>query len=335
MSSAEPIVFYPKNSPTLHDYVALEHGNINNLDYIVVNWCVGNSCNFACSYCPTYLHDASTPWPEIDQVKRFCTHIIDTHPNKKIYFEFTGGEVTVWPHFLELCIFLKQSGAFVGFISNGSRTRRWWEKALGHFDHVCLSFHSEFAKPDHFREIVELISTHAQTHVNIMMLPDRFDQCYELAQSLLSIPDISIGLQPLIVDLKDTLFAYTEEQSAILNNNYELISKHIRRTKEHKSFVVRGVMAQVYSDDNKRIVPAHTLITDSTNNWYGWKCYSGVEQIAVDMQGHVYIGWCIQDGPIGNIRDNNFQLPSKPVICKKTMCHCVFDIMSTKRLPND
>jgi len=321
--------------PTQHAYVALEHGNLANLDYIVVNWCVGNSCNFACTYCPTNLHDASVPWPSIDRVKQFCARIIETHRDKKVYFEFTGGEVTVWPHFLELCMFLKESGAFVGFISNGSRTRRWWEKAIGQFDHICMSYHSEFAKPEHFKEIVQLVSLHAQVHVNIMMLPDKFDHCFDFAKELSTIPNISIGLQPLIVELKDTLFQYTEDQTYKMNHNSDLISKYIPRTAEHNRLVMRGIMSKVKLDGTRINAPAHTMIADSSNNWYGWECYSGVEQIIVDMSGDVYIGWCKVGGPIGKINDPNFLMPTKPTICTKTMCHCNFDIMSTKRAPNE
>ena len=48
------------------------------------------------------------------------------------------------------------------------------------------------------------------------------------------------------------------------------------------------------------------------------------------MDGSLHRGWCKVGGKIGHITDENLMLPIRPVICDKTMCHCNFDIMSTK-----
>ena len=66
------------------------------------------------------------------------------------------------------------------------------------------------------------------------------------------------------------------------------------------------------------------------NDWSGWHCYAGVEQLIVDMDGSIYRGWCKEGGAIGNIGDAEINLPTDPVLCTKTMCHCNFDIMCTK-----
>ena len=61
------------------------------------------------------------------------------------------------------------------------------------------------------------------------------------------------------------------------------------------------------------------------------KCYSGVEQIVVDFDGTVMIGWCRVGGSLGNMKDpDNIAWPIDPVICNKSYCHCNFDIMSKK-----
>ncbi len=61
-----------------------------------------------------------------------------------------------------------------------------------------------------------------------------------------------------------------------------------------------------------------------------WNCYAGIEQLIVDMDGSIYRGWCKEGGVIGNINNKDLNLPSDPVVCTKTMCHCNFDIMCTK-----
>ena len=80
---------------------------------------------------------------------------------------------------------------------------------------------------------------------------------------------------------------------------------------------------------------AHRFIATNDNDWSGWECYAGVEQIIVDFDGSVWRGWCRVGGKVGWIHDpSQIQFPTEPILCNKTYCHCNFDIMSTKVLPN-
>lgn len=316
-----------------HKYIRLEHSNIKNADVFVVNWCLGNSCNFECSYCPEALHDGSKRWPEPETIKNFIRKVKDSHPGKQMYFEFTGGEVTMYKHFTDICKFCADEGVKVGLISNGSRTIRYWEENKHFFDHVCLSFHPEFADEKHFIEVVKLLHNDVRTHVNIMMSPDQFDRCYAVANKVKDLGNLSMALQPLIHDFGDTLYDYNDFQKRIFDKQHELITQHIKFTKSFDYY--RGAMRVVYESGESQVSSAHRFISHKTNDWSGWKCYSGVEQLIVDMDGSIYRGWCKVGGPLGNINDETLFLPTEPVICNKTMCHCNFDIMSTKEKPQD
>jgi MoaA/NifB/PqqE/SkfB family radical SAM enzyme len=197
------------------NYARLEH-IADRGDWIVVNWCLLNVCNFKCSYCPDFLHNSSEPWPDYSVVESFCSKVINHYADKKIYFEFTGGEVTLWKDFLKLCDFLKNNNARVGCISNLSRTERYWTELKDKLDHVCGSFHAQFSRKDHFLKILDLLKDSVRTHANIMMLPEQFDICLEVAKEVYAKPNISIALQPLLVDFKDRLYNYSEEQKQIL-----------------------------------------------------------------------------------------------------------------------
>ena len=218
-------------------------------------------------------------------------------------------------------------GAKVGLISNGSRTLRWWEDNKQYFDHVCLSFHPEFADADHFVQVVKMLHDDVRTHVNIMMSPDKFDFCYAVANKVKGIGNISMALQPLIHDFGDTLYDYDEFQKKIFDKQHELIVKHIKYTKSFDYY--RGAMKMIKEDNTEVVSSAHRFISQKTNDWSGWKCYAGAEQIIVDLGGDIYRGWCRVGGKIGNIFEA-FEVPKTPIICNKTMCHCNFDIMSTK-----
>jgi MoaA/NifB/PqqE/SkfB family radical SAM enzyme len=308
-------------------YIKLVHADQTHNEWFVVNWCLGNTCNFACSYCPSILHNGSKKWPELEDIKSFILKVKETHPNKKLYFEFTGGEVTLYKNFLEIAQFCKSLGIHIGLISNGSRTLRYWKENKKYFDHICVSFHPEFSKKEHFLDVINCLSGSLRTHVNVMMSPSYFDICKSLVEDIIKIDNISVALQPLIVDFGDQLYDYSEEQMQYINNQ-DFLTRTIKHTVTFENY--RGKMKRVFPDGTGKSVSVHQFISRETNNWQGWNCYAGVEQIIVDMDGSVYRGWCKVGGSIGKIWDQQLQLYDNPVICDKDFCHCNFDIMSTK-----
>ena len=70
-----------------HEYIKLAHSNPTHEDWFVVNWCLGNTCNFECSYCPDDLHSGSIKWPEIEQIKQFMTRVAEQVAPRKVYYE--------------------------------------------------------------------------------------------------------------------------------------------------------------------------------------------------------------------------------------------------------
>ena len=87
------------------NYDILEHSHDYAKETVVVNWLLGTTCNFSCSYCPSWLHEGDVGWPNnyhkwpsrsVQDVKEFIFRAITHYAPKKIYFEFTGGEVTLW-----------------------------------------------------------------------------------------------------------------------------------------------------------------------------------------------------------------------------------------------
>ena len=312
-----------------HDYKSLQHLVDSNTNWFVVNWCLGSTCNFSCSYCPSSLHDGRHKWHDTQNIKNFVQKIKHYHTDKNIYFEFTGGEVTLNKDFIDICKFCTESGVKVGFISNGSRTLRWWEENKIYFDTVILSFHSEFADPDHFCKVLEILHKDVRVHVNIMMKAENWDLCINLANRVKDIGNCSLALQPLAHNLNGDLYDYTADQHEVLSNHYSLITGKIKHTKTFE--VYRGPMKTVNNDGSFESRTAHSFISRNENDWEGWDCFAGVEQLIVDMDGGVWRGWCRVGGKIGSINDPNLMLPVSPVVCNKNRCHCNYDIMSTKQ----
>lgn len=196
-----------------------------------------------------------------------------------------------------------------------------------------MSFHPEFADEKHFIEVIKILHDDVRTHVNIMMSPEKFDHCYAIANTIKELGNISMALQPLIHDFGEVLFDYTDSQHKIFEKQHELISKHIKFDKTFEYY--RGAMKLVYPSGQTLVASAHRFISEKANDWSGWDCYAGVEQLIVDQKGSIFRGWCKEGGLVGNISDPHLDLPKAPIRCAKTMCHCNFDIMSTKEYPDE
>jgi organic radical activating enzyme len=317
-----------KTSEMFGVYTKLEHHEIHMADIVVVNWCMGNTCNFACSYCPPSLHSGNYGWYDYDRVLHFCDRIIAHYAAKTIYFEFTGGEVTLWKHFPDLCKYLQQHGCKVGFISNSSRTVRWWEDIIPHVNHVCLSFHPEAGDKEHFKTVAALTSRHFKTHLNVMMLPERFDELYEFALELTQFNNISMALQPLLINFGEQVFPYTDDQKLRLDQQHKMVAEKI--VYDNPFDVYRGAMAMVGPNGQRIAIAAQEFISQHKNDWQGWQCHAGLEQIVVDMDGRIFRGWCRVGGSIGHVLDADLNLPTQTITCNKSRCHCNFDIMCTK-----
>ena len=319
-----------------HPYSKLIHQKPEHNNVVAINWCLGNTCNFSCSYCPKVLHDGSIPWIPIETILPFIDGLIDhyTAMGKRLYVEFTGGEVTLFKDFLRLAEALKSRGQWAGIITNGSRTPRFWEDAKGLISHACFSYHSEGGDVDQFIATVNQVEQDVDCHVNVMVKPDpdEFDQIISDARRIVTeTKNISFSLQTLLHDLGSVPYDYTDEQMEIIAAATVELKKisYKRRKRKHKSY--RGTMLMVDGDDTTPIT-AGEFISTRTNDWEGWSCNVGLEQLVIDYEGDIFRGWCKQGGKIGSVHDESIAFPTSPIICRSNFCHCNFDIMSTKEL---
>lgn len=342
----EEVIEEPWEPKTIYDYpllspqdvdpkaeiMRLDHINPKNQNVVVVNWCLTNICNFKCTYCPEVLHNGTERGLPLEDIKHFYEAIERYHPDKDLFFEFTGGEVTYYKQFPELIRYIKSKGGYVGLISNGSRKLDFWQEHYPYIDHICISFHSEQGEAEHFHKVVSFLCEKVSTHVNIMMKPENFDLCYKLAQDIANDTQVSISMQPLLEDMDGALYDYTEYQKAILDAQAIYYSKEpkYKRRDDFEDFIYRGTMRATLSNNTSTYYAPPEFISREWNRWAGWECYAGVENITVDMNGDFYRGWCKMGGKLGNAADEDLILPTKPIICTKSQCSCGQDIMSTK-----
>jgi organic radical activating enzyme len=166
--------------------IRLEHQDERQAKLTVVDWNLGNVCNYSCSYCPPWLHDSTAEWHPAEYVLRYARQIIKTlrAGGRDAFFQFSGGEPTYHPHFLDIASELTTHKVGVGVISNGSRKASWWSEASPYLNDTCLSFHIEKASVEHFLDVLMALKSTPLIHINVPMLPSHFAECHEAARKL-------------------------------------------------------------------------------------------------------------------------------------------------------
>ncbi len=296
--------------------------------YTIVEWTLGNKCTYACSYCPEVLHDGSAGWHDHTKLTGFldaCYQHYKVDMGKKMIVQYTGGEPTVYPKFKELVSHARDLGILQSIISNGSRTVRFWREAAPLLDKVHLSYHGEFADPDHFVAVAEEIAKHTDLHVNMLMIPGRFGEFLSVANRIKQLPDINIQLKPIQKDFGADLYDYTEGEKRILDEMHGF-ENSAPRNRGYPS----GQLVVTHRDGTTEKTVSNSLILAGANRFKGWNCNIGVETLNVDMWGEIYGGLCRVGGSHGNIYKGEYTLPSSPVVCNLDCCTCHLDIMVSK-----
>ena len=306
--------------------LTLRHADPAHAKTLLADWCLGTTCNYSCSYCPDSLHDGRHSFPSIATATRFAGALLDhcAALDRRVTFQFTGGEPTLYPGLLPLARTVKERGAAMVVISNASRPLDWWRGAVTVLDAAILTYHVEFATA-RFADVLDLLSSRIRTHVNVTMWPERFDDCLAAAESLArACPSATFTLKPLLVGFGDQVYPYNEAQKNILCSrrlgSRNAISPH-----------GRGQMLLVGPDPERaeRVRPGE-LIVSGRNRWAGWQCHAGLELLSITPSGDVYRSLCREGGRLATIHDETFCWPEVPIICGKARCHCVTDILTTK-----
>lgn len=311
--------------------VKIDHEDIAHRDILVINWMLGNTCNFKCTYCPDHLHNGSMPWADERTAKKFLDKIFEhygVNKNKNIYVEFTGGEVSCYEQITKICRYVHDRGHAAGLISNGSAARKFWREIFPYLKHVSLSFHPMSSKSDHFKKIFELLIEKVSLHINIMMVPEKFDDCRNLGEYLCNnFKNFSISFQPLMKVLSQNtdLLNYSKDQLFELR----MLEKNLKVEWDRSFYNYRGALHFSYDDNTSEKITVPQIIMDDCVHWEGWKCWAGLDELAIGPDGNIYRAWCQQD-TIGHINDKNLVFPTEPTTCRTSGCYCNIDILNRR-----
>ena len=305
-----------------------------------VNWHLGNTCTYKCSYCDPSLNSGDIPWPSVDRAKKIIDDIVSiysTQYNKNTFiFEITGGEPTVYPGIEELCRHMKSLGIFIQLCTNGSRTVRWWEENAENFSLITNSYHVEFTDVKHLTAVCNtVIDKGVIANALVLLDPFNFDKVKNDLEYMKEFGNFGISVRR-VEDRNSTSTikrssAYTDEQLLYLNNNVDIKEKitiPFSDNMRHQPILIK-------EDNTQQIVNENTVYSTDDNNFLGWDCYAGIDTLSLDVNGNILPAYCYTGTKktIGNwLTDDLAELhwPTDPMKCGDMKCVCVHDLRARK-----
>jgi len=165
-------------------------------DMFTVSWLLGRYCNYRCSYCWTHgRSDKRDHRPTelclrtIDEIKRQARE----RGFNSFHFSLSGGEPTLHPGYLDILDKLASDVENTNYTSihmttNLSKPLKWFHKYLRrakrfHRASITASYHSEYVHDlkKFVSKLIYLQEHNIKITINMVMVPERFEQLYEIA----------------------------------------------------------------------------------------------------------------------------------------------------------
>ena len=328
---------------------------------LTVQWNTSKRCNFDCSYCSPHVHDAVSPFLDLDQSMIFVRAMHDrcVFRDQQIKWVFTGGEPFIDPGFMDL---VSEIGTFsttqqLNVTTNGSVSGSIYERAAELFDGITVSLHLE-RSPEEIQATLDkmlVIRSRCLLSVNVMFLPGQLDRV-ESAVEWLQANSIAFVVRKIVPNDNQMFLPFlqheTPRKNRVLLSIEDQISRKIQ-SKQHNDVVRGDRWKDLYSPDELRYLEKinNNHVWNNLGVWYsddsyhehnsdfllskglvafqGWTCWAGVDCVYVDFDGSIYRGMCLNDGAVGHISDAT-GFVDQPTVCQRQWCTCNVDIATRK-----
>jgi len=290
-----------------------------------LTWELTTTCNYKCSYCPDDAHDGKYRWPSkkhVDEILILIKKFSDD--DVPLMIDLLGGEPTLWP---ELPYFISRLNdmklnIICDILSNGSRSIKWWENNVKLFDSVSfgLSFHPEYAKSDHFIEVINILKNTAYVYTRILALPEKWDIGYNFYTDAVSTikTNLDIGFKFVRVNFGEELYKYTKKQNDIILSSS--VNSYSRKLKESRESFDISIDGEIYK--------WKYIVSNKLNKWKNMSCDAGLSRLFINRVGDIYTATCSSAIKIGNL--DSYILPIHSQICKSDVCICLSDAFARK-----
>jgi organic radical activating enzyme len=303
-----------------------------------IEYMIGNYCNYKCLYCGDYANGGDTRWPnDYESLIKHFTHLLDFYvSNGRDRFEVNllGGEPTLWPNVSKFARDLKAMyNVKVTMTTNGSRTIRWWETNAKAFDKILFSYHHKEADLPHFINVLDTVYDQGiPMNTLVMMDPTVWDGCID------AIEHMKQSKSPwFICAMEVHPPKYTTEQREIFKDHIKRRPPIVRLVKDEWENITKRKTKAIFSDNSKKRVERNYFSTNDLNDFKGWMCNIGIENINIQKSGQI-TGVCgnflYGEQQHYNLYDPKFTEIFNPQLvpsrCTKTGCWCQPEILMTK-----
>lgn len=330
-----------------------------------VIWNTTKRCNYDCSYCNSFAHDAVSPFVAIDKVAGFldvCEAQCGT--SKKIKWMLTGGEPFMDPNILPLLKMLRDRPFTeqVHIVSNGTMPVPLYQQSQEFLDGLAISLHFERSDAEISKTIDTIVAlnnnTTCYTSATVMFLPGNTDRVLAaierlkannvsyVVQKITPIDQEYSSIKPYdeVGSGRKTIMLKSEneqqrnkEKWSLLNfkNAFDNMEKYY--SAEESALIEKLTTGPIwqnagvwYEDGSYHEINTMQLISTHQNSFKNWTCYAGVDGVYIDWDGTIYRGMCTVGGKIGNINTGKDFTLTEPVRCQINQCFCSVDIAVRK-----
>jgi MoaA/NifB/PqqE/SkfB family radical SAM enzyme len=281
-----------------------------------IEWNLGKRCNYDCSYCPSEIHDNTSPHTNIEILKATVDKLMLLE--KPIRLSFTGGEPCVHPKFDELIKYCKHVGInWISVTTNGTRPYEFYSSLP--VDQYVFSLHLEYDWPrvyDTMNKVFDL--TKIKIIAQIMCHHDHMNSA------------VTIFARCLQAKIPATLrrIRWTQGDHDLFDD-MRYHPNYLDWIKQQEATVQPNTIL-FYKDKAMEQRHANDVIKLHLNKYKGWTCNAGIESLMINWDGDVHRATCRVGSSLGNIYEGNFVAPSEPVTCDRNFCTCAADIPLTK-----
>ena len=279
---------------------------------VKIEWNLGKRCNYDCSYCPSSIHDHTSPHTDIEILKKTVDKLMTL--GKPVRLSFTGGEPCVHPKFLELVKYCKHVGiTWVSVTTNGTLPYEFYSALEA--DQIVFSIHLEYDWKRVFNTVESVVdSTTKKVIAQIMAHHDYMPAVVQLRAKC------------LLAHIPNTVrrIRWTEGDRDLFDD-MRYNANDLELLKEMESTVQGNCVV-----DDTQVIHANDVIKLHLNKYKDWSCNAGIESLMINWDGEVHRATCRVGGSLGNIYENTFLQPVDPVVCDRNFCTCAADIPITK-----
>lgn len=301
--------------------------------HFLVNYSIGNLCNYDCSYCWPGSKSGTHPHREVSFHKEFIDELVSQIKQRgfdKLTILFTGGEPTVYKPLPELIAHFVNSYDIecnVVINTNLSAPIKYYEKlktlaSKANSFFIMASFHRDHTTAEEFIPKAQKLK---QLGYNVatrqVVEPHVFDYCLENVEKFKKAGlflDLKIRIHPgRGLEGKRPFLNYTDEMLSTLEGLRDPEGFDLQ-----KDFWPYDIRLIREDQSQKVIINEIDLFNNLAHNFTGWKCTAGMNHIGVSSDGNIVRCWDIK-GPgnsLGNVFDKDFKLPDDNVICPVGWC---------------